>query len=147
MSGFPAYSRDELRQAYTEAWRKRVARAPLTPLEAMIVDVLELHPEYQALVANAHGTTAFETAAGGGRENPFLHLGLHLAVREQIAVDRPPGVRAMHRTLLAEHGDLHTAEHVLVEALNQTLWEAQRSGAAPDERQYLDKLRRRLPRG
>ena len=50
---FGAYTRDELRRSYADAWRKYVARSPMTPLEALIVDVLVLHPEYQALVSNA----------------------------------------------------------------------------------------------
>jgi hypothetical protein len=28
----------------------------------------------------------------GEGENPFLHMGLHLALREQIATDRPAGI-------------------------------------------------------
>ena len=50
MSLFASYTRDQLRQTYTEAWKKHLQRSPLSPLEALIVDVLELHPEYQRIV-------------------------------------------------------------------------------------------------
>ncbi|MDE2306205.1 MAG: DUF1841 family protein [Gammaproteobacteria bacterium] len=146
MSAFGAYTREELRRAYAEAWAKASAGSPLTPLEALIADVIGLHPEYQAVVADTERAQQFELAVGGGRENPFLHMGLHIAVREQLAIDRPPGVRALHRDALVRLGDPHAAEHVLMEALGRTLWDAQRSGAAPDERRYLALARDALER-
>jgi hypothetical protein len=138
------YTRDELRQSYAEAWRKQLARVPLTPQESMIVEVIELHPEYQPVVRDAAAALAFEPAAAGPTENPFLHMGLHLAVREQVSVDRPPGIRELRRSLQSRLGDAHSAEHVLMEALAETLWEAQRAGKTPDEGHYLDLVRRRL---
>jgi hypothetical protein len=71
-------------------------------------------------------------------------MGLHLAVREQISIDRPPGVRDLKRELQARYGDAHLAEHALMEALGEELWKAQREGRAPDERQYLALARNRL---
>jgi hypothetical protein len=140
------YSRDELRRSYSEAWRKYRARTPLTPLESLITDVITVHPEYQGIVSTEANALEHESAAGDPRENPFLHMGLHIAVREQIAVDRPPGVRELHRRLEARLGDRHAAEHVLMEALAETLWEAQQSGRPPDERHYLELSRRALNR-
>ncbi|HEV7610859.1 MAG TPA: DUF1841 family protein [Steroidobacteraceae bacterium] len=141
---FDTHTREQLRKSYAEAWRKHLARAPLTPLEAMIADVIAAHPEYHAFVSDADAAAAFEPDSHTGAENPFLHMGLHLAVRDQVSVDRPPGVRELHRLLHARQGDLHRAEHVLVEALGETLWQAQRNGRPPDEAYYLSLARRRL---
>ncbi len=137
MPAFDSHSRDELRRSYSEAWRKHLARTPLTPLEAMISDVVGVHPEYHAIVADAEAALAFESSGTGEVENPFLHMGLHLAVRDQVSIDRPPGVRELHRLLQARYGDLHRAEHALMEALGETLWQAQRAGQPPDESYYL----------
>ena len=144
MSLFDAYSREQLRKAYADAWAKHLAHSPLTPLEAMITDVIGAHPEYQAIVSDPEAALAFEPGTPEIAENPFLHMGLHLAVRDQVSVDRPPGVRELHRALQARHGDLHRAEHVLMEALGETLWQAQRAGRPPDEGYYLALARRRL---
>lgn len=144
MPVFDSHSREQLRRTYADAWRKHLARSPLTPLEATIADVIGAHPEYQALVSDAQAAISFEPVAAGGGENPFLHMGLHLAVRDQISVDRPPGVREMHRLLQARCGDLHQAEHVLMDALGETLWQAQREGRPPDETHYLALARRHL---
>jgi hypothetical protein len=144
MSLFDGYSRDQLRLAYAQAWAKHLARTPLAPLEAQIADVIEAHPEYQRVVADADAAVGFEPDAGQAVENPFLHMGLHLAVREQISVDRPPGVRELKRQLQARYGDAHRAEHALMEALGEELWTAQRDGRTPDEQQYLVLARHRL---
>jgi hypothetical protein len=144
MPPFDSHTRDELRRTYSEAWRKHLDHAPLTPLEAMITDVIGAHPEYQAMVADADAALAYEPGAAGGTENPFLHMGLHLAIRDQVSIDRPPGVRELHRLLQARYGDLHRAEHALMEALGETLWQAQRAGGPPDEAHYLTLARRRL---
>jgi hypothetical protein len=141
---FDSYTREQLRQTYAEAWRKHCARLPLSPLEAMIVDVIGAHPEYESAVSSADAALSLGPNAASGIENPFLHMGLHLAVREQLSIDRPPGVRELHRLLQARHGDLHRAEHVLMDALGETLWQAQRTARPPDEGYYLALARRHL---
>jgi hypothetical protein len=147
MTVFNAYTREQLRRSYADAWAKRVANAPLTALEALISDVIAAHPEYQALVADPEKAEQFDATAANPAENPFLHMGLHLAVREQVSIDRPPGVRDLQRQLLALQGDPHRAEHALMEALGEALWQAQRAGRAPDETQYLKRVREQIARG
>ena len=148
---FDSLTRAQLRQTYADAWRKHLARTPLTPLEAMISDVIEAHPEYQAIASDADEAAAFEPSAANEADNsflhnPFLHMGLHLAVRDQLSIDRPPGVRELHRLLQARYGDLHQAEHALMEALGETLRQAQQNGLPPDEAYYLTLARRTLAR-
>ena len=143
--GIPgSHTRDQLRKAYSDAWSKQLSGAPLTPLEAMIADVIAVHPEYHAVVRSTDAALGFEPNPADARENPFLHMGLHIAVREQISIDRPPGVRGLHRQLHERFGDVHSAEHALMEALAETLWDSQRDGRAPDESLYLKCARLRL---
>ena len=137
-------SRDELRRSYAESWRKHQARLPMAPLEALIADVIALHPEYQAMLQQADSAVGFEPSAQDAH-NPFLHMGLHIAIREQISIDRPPGVRALHAQLTARHG-AHEAEHAMMDALAETLWQAQREGRAPDEQAYLALARQSVKR-
>ena len=67
---------------------------------------------------------------------------MHLAIREQVGTDRPPGIRAIHAALARRLGDVHEAEHRMIECLGEALWNAQRAGTAPDETAYLEALRR-----
>jgi Domain of unknown function (DUF1841) len=143
MSLFDANSRDQLRLAYTDAWRKFTGRMPMSAQEAAIADVIAQHPEYHGLVQDPAKTLALDSGPQAGQQNPFLHMGLHLAIRDQIAVDRPPGIFAVHQQLRAKLGDIHSADHELMDVLNQVLWQAQRDGRTPDEQQYLSLARRR----
>lgn len=144
MSAFSSHSRDQLRLAYAEAWAKHLARSPLTVLEAQIADVISVHPEYQPVVADAGSALEFEPNTAGSTDNPFLHMGLHLAVREQVSIDRPPGIRDLLREMQSRFGERHRAEHMLMEALGEELWTAQREGREPDEQRYLKLARDRL---
>ena len=79
---FDTQSRDELRRVYIEAWRKHRERRPMEPLEAQIADVIALHPEYQAALEQPDEVVDRDYTPEGGQSNPFLHMGLHLAVRD-----------------------------------------------------------------
>jgi hypothetical protein len=68
-------------------------------------------------------------------------MGLHLAIREQVATNRPAGITEVHQRLAARLG-AHEAEHAMLEPLAETLWEAQRQGSMPDEQAYLERLRK-----
>ena len=132
--------RDDLRQMYADAWKKHCARQPLSPLEAQIAEVIALHPEYQDAVTADDLDRDY--TADGGRTNPFLHMGLHLGLREQVATNRPAGIATVFQTLAGKTGDPHAAEHQMIECLAETLWEAQSHNRAPDESGYLERLQR-----
>jgi Domain of unknown function (DUF1841) len=142
MSLFSGESRSQMRRRYLEAWRKFSAREPLEPLEAQLAAVIAEHPEYVGWLESGEEALSVEFTPEGGRENPFLHMGLHLAIREQVATDRPAGIARVHQELRQRTGSAHAAEHRMIETLAETLWEAQRSGRAPDEQSYLERLRR-----
>ena len=132
--------RTELRQMYVDAWRKAREGRLLSPLEAQIADVIADHPEYHDVMTGHELQEPFTPE--GGRSNPFLHMGLHLALRDQVSTDRPQGVRAAFESIAARAKDRLDAEHRAIECLAETLWEAQRQNAAPDEQQYLERLKR-----
>jgi len=133
--------RDAMRRVFSAAWHKANNNEPLQPLERLVAEVIAEHPEYHPLLAMADGGIDREFPPELGKTNPFLHLGLHISVREQLAVDRPPGVVALYRRIRLRAGDAHATEHRVMECLAQSLWEAQRAGRMPDEAGYLDCLR------
>jgi hypothetical protein len=141
MALFTGQSRDQLRRMYLDTWRKFTNRAPLEPLEAQVAAVIAEHPEYVQWLESGDEALAAEFTPESGRQNPFLHMGLHLAIREQVATDRPHGIASVHEVLLKRMGDPHAAEHAMLEPLAEALWEAQRSGRAPNEQAYLERLR------
>ncbi|RZV34258.1 MAG: DUF1841 family protein [Chromatiales bacterium] len=132
--------RNELRQMYADAWRKRCDQQPMAPLEIQIADVIDMHPEYHDDVTDDDLDRDY--TPDGGQTNPFLHMGLHLGIREQVATNRPAGISAVHKAVSAKLGDIHAAEHAMIECLAETLWEAQSSNQPPDEAKYLERLQR-----
>ena len=133
--------RDDLRRAYVDAWSKSRAGQALEPLQRLLVEVIAEHPEYHAVLESPNPLER-EFPPEASRTNPFLHMGLHVAIREQLATDRPPGVRELYVNLLPRYPDAHRLEHALMECLAETLWDAQREGTAPDEVRYLGRVRR-----
>jgi hypothetical protein len=132
--------RSELRKMYVDAWQKRRKGAVLSPLEDQIANVIELHPEYHATLSGEDLDKDYTVE--GGLANPFLHMGLHLGIREQLATNRPAGISDIFKALAARTGDAHAAEHQMIECLAETLWESQSQNKPPDEQAYLERLRR-----
>ena len=79
-----------------------------------------------------------------GETNPFLHMGLHLGLREQLQTNRPAGIQIIYKNLQQKLENQHTVEHQMMECLAQCLWEAQRNQSAPNEELYLEKLQHLL---
>lgn len=127
---------------YFASWQKFRAGQPLEPLERQIAAVIAEHPEYHAWLEAGDSALSADFTPEGGQVNPFLHLGLHLAIREQVATDRPAGIAAIHTGLSQQYGDAHRAEHAMLEVLGEMLWGVQRSGRPPDDAAYLERLRR-----
>ena len=125
---------------YADAWRKARAAEVLSPLEAQIAQVIEDHPEYQSALSDEAREASFPPEAG--KTNPFLHMGLHLAVRDQVAMDRPPGISNIFQQLVKKYLKTHEAEHRILDCLAETLWEAQNRNGPPDEQKYLERLQK-----
>jgi Domain of unknown function (DUF1841) len=142
MPFFHDQHRTSLRRMYVEAWRKHRAALPVEPVEDQIIRIVEMHPEYIALLEAGDAALERDYTPEGGQTNPFLHMGLHLAIREQVTTNRPPGIADVHGTLVTKMGGVHQAEHAMIECLGEALWQAQHSGRPPDETAYLDALRR-----
>jgi len=135
-------SRDQARRFLVDAWRKRREGLPATPLETLAADLVELHPEYHALLEAGDEALAREWTPEDGETNPFLHLSLHLAIAEQLQIDQPPGIRAACEALAARRGDRHAALHDILDCLGETVWRAQRDRTPPDSAAYLECIRR-----
>ncbi len=134
-------SRDEMRQVYLDVWRKLQQQQLLEPMEALIAGVIENHPEYHSLLTAGDDAKQQEYTPAQGQTNPFLHMGMHLALREQANVDRPAGIKAIHQSLSSHKGQ-HEAEHAMMECLGLALWNAQRNNQTADEADYLDCLKK-----
>ncbi|MFL6652461.1 MAG: DUF1841 family protein [Sulfurifustaceae bacterium] len=136
--------RAEMREVFFRAWRHYRENLPLQGVEKVVVDVAREHPEYHALLETGSGDRDYLPELG--ESNPFLHMGLHVAIAEQLAIDQPPGVRRCYQQLRERLPDAHAVEHAMMECLGETVWRAAREQRVPDQAAYLrclDRLARR----
>ena len=134
-------NREQSRQMFFDAWKKHADKQVLQPIETMIVDVIQLHPEYHKLLDNPDKTRDKDYFPENGETNPFLHMGLHIAIKEQLSINQPIGITGHYQRLLEKHQDPHVVEHMIMECLAQMIWESQRNQSHPDNDSYLNCLR------
>lgn len=137
-------SKEQVREFFSGAWRKKLDGGVLTPLETMAADLVAMHPEYHDELLDPQAAQR-DYSVEQGRTNPFLHLSMHLAIQEQLSIDHPPGIRAAWNTLRLSH-DEHDAAHIIMEALGEVVWEAQRLNRPLDNEHYLELIRRHASR-
>ena len=133
-------ARDDSREVFFNAWKSYRAGQPLTGMDRRIVQIVLEHPEYHGLLEDREQHLASDFPPELGVTNPFLHLGMHLAIDEQLAMDQPPGVWARYAGLRGKLGNAHRAQHEIMECLGEVLWHAQRSNETPSEQRYLECL-------
>lgn len=139
-------TRDQVRTFFIETWRKYCGSEVLTPMETIVAEIITLHPEYHALLQDPDAVER-DFAPEDGQVNPFLHLSLHLAIEEQLAIDQPAGIRAAFDAACARRGDRHDAYHDALECLGEMIFNAQRNGTPPDGAGYVNCLRRKAGLG
>ncbi len=135
--------RAEIREVFFRAWRRHREHQPLEGVDKLIVDVALQHPEYHAILDAPQAQADRDYAAVLGESNPFMHMGLHIAITEQLSIDQPPGVREHYQQLRTRLVDAHAVEHAMMECLNEMLWQATREHRAPNQAAYLDCLTQR----
>ena len=133
-------SREQIRQVYLDAWQKMQNQKLLEPMEAIIADVIQLHPEYHALLETGEDALEKDYAPEDGNTNPFLHMGMHIGLREQANTDRPIGFKDIYQKLIGKHG-LHNAEHMMMSCLAEGLWRSQKDNLPFDESVYMSDLK------
>lgn len=143
--------RQQFRQVFVDVWCKYRQGAPLEPLEQAIAAVIGAHPEYHGLLAEpdslsrdypvcgegVYGEGVYGQGVDGQGSNPFLHMGMHITIVEQISSDRPAGIRAVYDALRGRFHHSHALEHAMMQCLSESLLEARERNQPPDERRYL----------
>jgi len=130
--------RNQIRTFFRSAWKKYTDKQPAEPLEILIGDVISIHPEYHNMLENDSDELDKDYQPEEGQTNPFLHMGMHITLREQYNSNRPDGIQALYKKILIKTGDPHKAEHMMMDCLAENLWKAQKNGELPDEKAYLD---------
>lgn len=133
-------TRDQVRQFFFDTWAKFQQHQPLTDLEKIALEVIQMHPEYHTILSNPAQFAAQEYFPEMGETNPFLHMSLHLSVIEQTSINQPIGISTIYENLKIKHSDVHIAQHAILDCLAETIWQAQRNQAPMNSENYLSLL-------
>lgn len=134
--------RTELRETFFTAWEKHLNKKILEPLESVIVNIIDKHPEYHELLKNKDKAIHQDYTPEMGQTNPFLHMAMHISIHEQLSTRRPDGIESVYQSLLIKFGDPHEVEHQMMECLGKMLWQAQSENRMPDDEDYIECLKR-----
>lgn len=130
----------DTREIFFSSWNKYKQNQALSLLEQQIVKVILVHPEYHTFLKERSTVHSFS----GPEDNPFLHMGLHLAVRDQLKIDRPCGISEVYYSLLFKYKEELSVEHLMMEQLFYGLLKAQNEDEVFNERVYVENLKQLL---
>lgn len=139
-------SQADVRRFFCSVYTKTLNQQPMEAIEILASEWIHRHPEYHADLSDVDAALRRMQEPGDARENPFLHLSMHLSISEQCSIDQPAGIRQAVELLAARRDSLHDAHHEVMECLGRMLWESQRSGRPPDGQAYIDQVRRAATR-
>jgi len=130
-------NRDEQRKFLANAWQKFLDKKLLDPLEDQLTKVIEIHPEYHQLIQDIESDYFPEQ----GEVNPFLHINLHLALREQLSINQPIGIKDYYQKLLNKVKDPHEVEHKMMDCIAQMIFSSQKNNTPMDHQAYIECLK------
>jgi hypothetical protein len=131
-------SQADVRRFFCGTYAKARSGATLEPIEILASQWIDEHPEYHAEFADVDAALASMLNVDPNKENPFLHLSMHLSISEQCSIDQPRGIRQAVELLTHKRNSLHEAHHATMECLGRMIFESQRSGRMSDGNVYID---------
>jgi hypothetical protein len=126
--------RKKQREFLANSWQKYTSNKPLEPLEQQLVSVIKIHPEYHNLIGNIDSEYLPEQCG----VNPFLHINLHLALRDQLSINQPKGVKEVHQKLIDQYKDPHVVEHLMMECIAEMIYISQKNNTTMDQESFLN---------
>ncbi|MCU7800680.1 MAG: DUF1841 family protein [gamma proteobacterium symbiont of Lucinoma myriamae] len=136
--------RNQLRKVYFQSWNKFKNKLPMEPMESLIASLISQHPEYHDFFDQIEQNQDKDFTPEMGQTNPFLHLGMHISIQEQLGTQRPPEITSLYQSLCTKLGDAHEAEHQMMDCLGEMLWSAQRNNEQPNENTYIECVKKLL---
>ncbi|BAS67208.1 MAG: DUF1841 family protein [Gammaproteobacteria bacterium] len=125
--------RTQQRQFLANAWQKFLNKKPLDPLEDQLTKVIEMHPEYHTYINDIESDYFPEQ----GEVNPFLHINLHLSLREQLSINQPIGIQGYYQKIVKKVQDPHAAEHKMMDCIAEMIFSSQKNKTPMDHQAYI----------
>ncbi|MDP2251829.1 MAG: DUF1841 family protein, partial [Hydrogenophaga sp.] len=91
----------DVRRFFCAVHAKTLQQQPMEAIETLASQWIAEHPEYHAELSDVDAALERIGEPGTDRDNPFLHLSMHLSISEQCSIDQPPGIRQAVELLTA----------------------------------------------
>ncbi len=136
-------TREDYRETFFTSWQKYQNHEILEPLEQQLADLILEHPEYHGFFNKPDSNLVKEFHPELDEVNPFAHLSMHLAIRDQVKLNQPRGIQKLfinlQRSALLER---HEAEHAMMDCLVEQIWQVQQHQQNFNTRAYLKSIKR-----
>ena len=137
-------NREQIRSYFYQVYEKiKTNQLIHDPLEKQLATIIEMHPEYHQILQN-HDYLDQDYLPEHGEINPFLHMGMHISIHEQVSINQPVGVKDSYQKLLAKYQDAHQVEHMMMDCLGEMLWISQQNHTEPNPMLYLKCLKKSI---
>ena len=73
-------SQADVRRFFCGVYAKAQTAAPLEPMEMLVSQWIDEHPEYHAELSDVDAALASMLKVDPNKDNPFLHLSMHLSL-------------------------------------------------------------------
>jgi len=61
-----------------------------------------------------------------------------LALRDQLSLNQPKGVKEVHQKLINHYKDSHEVEHLMMECIAEMIYISQKNNTTMDQESYLN---------
>ena len=139
-------SQADVRRFFCGVYAKARTAAPLEPMEMLVSQWIDEHPEHHAELADVDAALASMHQVNPNKDSAFLHLSMHLSISEQCSIDQPRGIRQAVELLTHKLNSLHDAHHQAMECLGRMVYESQKAGRMPDGEAYIACVQRQATR-
>ena len=126
------------RKVFYDAWVRHMEGERLSDFDQRLVQVMQCYPEFTQHITPGGTQPVVQSQS---TQNPYMVMGAHLEVVEQVAQDRPEGIRLLYQSLALKAGDIQ-AQIMMRDILLTVLAQSYQSGDVPDYSEYLQMLKK-----
>lgn len=131
---------NDVRIFFFEVYDKYIKQQPLFGIELIALEVMQQHQEYIPIIKQKDKYLNYQWLPESGETNPFLHMSMHISIKEQVSINQPIGIVNYYNQLLHKYQEQMVVEHHIMDCLAEMIWYAQKNQCPFDTNIYFNCL-------